>query len=59
MGNCDFKKNEPDNNAGISKANFQMHYVIGKGGYGKVNVSEFIKSRSGRLRIKKKTKIMP
>jgi hypothetical protein len=36
MGNCDFKKTEPNNNPGISKANFQMHYVIGKGGYGKV-----------------------
>ena len=28
MGNCDFKKSEPTNNAGISKVNFQMHYVI-------------------------------
>jgi hypothetical protein len=37
MGNCDFKKSEPTNNAGISKVNFQLHYVIGKGGYGKVN----------------------
>jgi hypothetical protein len=38
MGNCDFKKNEPENSTGFSKANFQMHYVIGKGGYGKVNI---------------------
>jgi hypothetical protein len=35
MGNCDFKK-EPEVTHGISKANFQMHYVIGRGGYGKV-----------------------
>ena len=37
MGNCDFKKQEPTTNVGISKINFQMHYVIGRGGYGKVN----------------------
>jgi hypothetical protein len=37
MGNCDFKK-EPESNPGISKMNFQMHYVIGRGGYGKVKI---------------------
>ncbi len=44
MGNCDFKSDNADNkdpgklkiDLGISKANFQMHYVLGKGGYGKV-----------------------
>lgn len=36
MGNCDFKKSEPEVNPGISKVNFQLHYIIGKGGYGKV-----------------------
>lgn len=44
MGNCDFKSDNADNkdhskhdiNKGISKANFQLHYVLGKGGYGKV-----------------------
>jgi hypothetical protein len=37
MGNCDFKKKEePSQNLSISKVNFQMHYVIGRGGYGKV-----------------------
>lgn len=38
MGNCDFKtKEEAPANVNISKVNFQMHYVIGRGGYGKVN----------------------
>ena len=37
MGNCDFKKQEPTTNVGISKINFQMHYVIVRGGYGKLN----------------------
>lgn len=36
MGNCDFKKEEPAPSVTISKVNFQMHYVIGRGGYGKV-----------------------
>jgi hypothetical protein len=39
MGNCDFKAEEPAiNTLGVSKINFQMHYVIGRGGYGKVNL---------------------
>jgi len=37
MGNCDFKKEEPKT-GGVSSAMFQMHYIIGKGGYGKVKV---------------------
>jgi hypothetical protein len=37
MGSCEFKSEEPAQNLTISKANFQVHYVIGKGGYGKVN----------------------
>lgn len=36
MGNCDFKKDDDLKNVGISKANFHKHYVIGRGGYGKV-----------------------
>lgn len=36
MGNCEFKKQEPTSSVGISKINFQMHYVVGRGGYGKV-----------------------
>jgi len=37
MGNCDFKKKEEATHSlNISKVNFQMHYVIGRGGYGKV-----------------------
>jgi len=37
MGNCDFASDNTNNNAvGISKANFQLHYILGKGGYGKV-----------------------
>lgn len=44
MGNCDFKNDSSDrkepgilsDNEGISKAHFQLHYVVGKGGYGKV-----------------------
>lgn len=57
MGNCDFKKTEPNNNAGISKANFQMHYVIGKGGYGKV-LTYFYSYRYGKLKIRKKIRNM-
>jgi hypothetical protein len=37
MGSCEFKSEEAAPSVAISKANFQMHYVIGKGGYGKVN----------------------
>lgn len=36
MGNCDFKKEQPAATPSISKVNFQMHYIVGKGGYGKV-----------------------
>ncbi len=45
MGNCDFKKEAAPATIpsihifltlGTSKANFQSHYVIGRGGYGKV-----------------------
>lgn len=37
MGNCDFKGEEKDaKQSGISKANFQKQYPIGRGGYGKV-----------------------
>jgi serine/threonine protein kinase len=37
MGNCDFKGEEKGTKqSGISKANFQKQYPIGRGGYGKV-----------------------
>jgi hypothetical protein len=36
MGNCDFKKEQPEQVQSISKNNFQMHYPVGRGGYGKV-----------------------
>lgn len=42
MGNCDFttKKTQPEAQeeaATINKNNFYQQYVIGKGGYGRVN----------------------
>ena len=37
MGNCDFKGEDKNSKpVGISKANFQRQYPIGRGGYGKV-----------------------
>ena len=37
MGNCDFKgSDKTEKVVGISKANFQRQYPIGRGGYGKV-----------------------
>ena len=36
MGNCNFKAENFDPSVEISKSNFQFHYVIGKGGFGKV-----------------------
>lgn len=38
MGNCTFENNKSDNTSTslISKNNFMYHYVIGKGGFGKV-----------------------
>ncbi len=39
MGNCNFKKEknqeDPEANA-ISKNHFNLNYIIGKGGFGKV-----------------------
>ena len=36
MGNCDFKKNPQEQGTTINKNNFLQHYVIGRGGYGRV-----------------------
>eukprot|EP00357_Protocruzia_adherens_P036602 CAMPEP_0115006092 /NCGR_PEP_ID=MMETSP0216-20121206/20275_1 /TAXON_ID=223996 /ORGANISM="Protocruzia adherens, Strain Boccale" /LENGTH=412 /DNA_ID=CAMNT_0002372571 /DNA_START=145 /DNA_END=1383 /DNA_ORIENTATION=- len=36
MGNCNFKTESYDNNTVCNKSHFQFHYVIGKGGFGKV-----------------------
>eukprot|EP01017_Pseudomicrothorax_dubius_P028775 TRINITY_DN3446_c0_g1_i8.p1 TRINITY_DN3446_c0_g1~~TRINITY_DN3446_c0_g1_i8.p1 ORF type:complete len:304 (+),score=61.10 TRINITY_DN3446_c0_g1_i8:68-979(+) len=36
MGNCTFKPEQMDTSTAISKNNFTFHYVIGKGGFGKV-----------------------
>ena len=36
MGNCDFTKNQAENTGTINKNTFQQHYVVGRGGYGKV-----------------------
>jgi cell division protein FtsB len=37
MGNCNFKTEyEQDNIVAVTKNHFQFHYVIGKGGFGKV-----------------------
>jgi hypothetical protein len=37
MGNCDFAKNNQEIPGTINKNTFQQQYVIGRGGYGKVN----------------------
>jgi hypothetical protein len=43
MGNCNFKteKNETENKpiATMNKNMFILHYIIGKGGFGKVGLS--------------------
>lgn len=59
MGNCDFKTEPPAKNVPTttSKANFQFHYVIGRGGYGKV-LTIRLSNRFGKYKIKKTRKIM-
>lgn len=45
MGNCNFKTEyETDNIVAVTKNHFQFHYVIGKGGFGKVWKVEMKKS---------------
>jgi len=40
MGNCDYiTKRVPEEAATITKNNFHLLYVIGKGGYGKVKLN--------------------
>ena len=36
MGNCNFKSDTHDPTVETSKSHFSFHYVIGKGGFGKV-----------------------
>lgn len=38
MGNCNFKtdKGENDNQHSMTKNLYTMHYIIGRGGFGKV-----------------------
>jgi len=36
MGNCNFKTEAPDQSSTLSVNNFVFHYVIGRGGFGKV-----------------------
>lgn len=36
MGNCNFRPEVPEQTSTISKNNFVFHYVVGKGGFGKV-----------------------
>lgn len=38
MGNCNFKteKNEEPDSSMLTKNMFNFHYIIGKGGFGKV-----------------------
>jgi protein kinase A len=48
MGNCNFKteKEESNNNTpSMTKNLFLLHYIIGKGGFGKVWKVEFKKSK--------------
>ena len=48
MGNCNFKKEKASAETGsvaISKNLFNMHYIIGKGGFGKVNLNKTLKTK--------------
>mmetsp|Transcript_11153 Transcript_11153/g.9529 ORF Transcript_11153/g.9529 Transcript_11153/m.9529 type:complete len:355 (+) Transcript_11153:57-1121(+) len=36
MGNCNFKAEAPEKTSGMSISNFVFHYVVGRGGFGKV-----------------------
>jgi len=36
MGNCNFRPEVPEQTSTVSKNNFVFHYVVGKGGFGKV-----------------------
>mmetsp|Transcript_15477 Transcript_15477/g.28068 ORF Transcript_15477/g.28068 Transcript_15477/m.28068 type:complete len:359 (-) Transcript_15477:1818-2894(-) len=45
MGNCNFKSESNDTTVSLSRNHFKFHYVIGKGGFGKVWKVERSKSR--------------
>ena len=36
MGSCNFKSDKEDTTVSLSISNFQLQFVVGKGGYGKV-----------------------
>ena len=40
MGNCDFNKNPQEQGGTINKNTFLQHYVIGRGGYGRVKIKK-------------------
>ena len=47
MGNCNFKleKENDENISNLNKNKFAMHFIIGKGGFGKVWRVEYKKSK--------------
>lgn len=47
MGNCNFKteKVEIESNSSISKNMFVMHFIVGRGGFGKVWRVEYKKTK--------------
>lgn len=46
MGNCNFRPEVPETTSTVSKNNFAFHYVVGKGGFGKVWKVESKKNKS-------------
>jgi len=45
MGNCNFKTEATEKSSALSINNFVFHYVIGKGGFGKVWKVEYKKTK--------------
>ena len=45
MGSCNFKSDSLETTQSLSKSQFQFHYGIGKGGFGKVWKVEFKKTK--------------
>ncbi len=60
MGNCNFKteKEETENLSLMTKNMFLMHFIVGKGGYGKVWRVEYKKTKENyAMKIMSKFKV--
>lgn len=55
MGNCNFKTEKEEQGAVLNKNQFNLHYIIGRGGFGKVKLP--LMPRCGKSNTKKQKKL--